>query len=89
MEALLSTLPTLIEYGGSAANLALVVILVYVLRKNGNGNSGIQEAVKNLGDNHFNHLSEDIKELTKKTDGIITNQAIQTEILRSIERNTR
>lgn len=90
MDSLISLLPKLLEYGGSLAQLALVIVFVWVFKKNGNGNSnGTTKAVETLGSNHIHHLGLDIQELTKKTDGLVTGQAVQIELLRNIERNTR
>ena len=69
---------SLIEYGGSLAQLALVIVFVWVFKKNG-ANGSMQKSVDRLGENHLTHIDE-------KLDKLITSSAVQTEILRSIDR---
>lgn len=71
----------LLNYGGSLAQLALVIVFVYVFRKNNNTNN-IQKSVDHLGENHLYHVNE-------KLDKLITGSAVQTEILREIRDSLR
>ena len=70
--------------------VGLGVLGFFFVKKNGNGNSrAIEEAIVSLGDNHIHHLGEDIKQLIEKTDGLVTGQAVEIEILREIRDNLR
>ena len=80
---IIDLLPKILEYGGSLAQLALVIVFVYVFKngktKDSSGSiKGVEDAVALLGSNHITHLNENMEKL-------ITQSAIQTEILRDIK----
>lgn len=80
----------LLNYGGSLAQLALVIVFVYVFKKNGIGTSGkVQNTLDTISDNHLTHMEGHLKDMSGKIDGMVTNSAVQTEILREIRDSLR
>lgn len=75
----------LLNYGGSLAQLALVIVFVYVFKKNGNGGTGkVQSTLDTISDNHLTHMEGHLKDMSERINGMVTNSAVQTEILREI-----
>jgi len=85
---LVDSLPDILNYAGSLAQLALVIVFVYVFNKgrgsieNKEASRGIQDAVELLGSNHMSHLDQ-------KLDTLVKESAIHTEILRDIRDSLR
>ena len=80
----------LLNYGGSLAQLALVIVFVYVFKKGGNGNMGkVNSTLDTISENHLSHMEEDLRGMHGKIDTMVTNSAVQTEILRDIRDSLR
>jgi len=90
MDTVIALLPKRLEYGGSLAQRALVIVFVYVFKKNGSAGTGrVQSTLDTISENHLTHMEGHLKDMNGKIDGMVTNSAVQTEILRDIRDSLR